>query len=605
MTSETEKLPHWDLTNVFPSLGSKEFDAAFEEYKEKLEDLDEYLAKHNISSADEGTIEQDPPKLAEILAGLLDRFNYVLHLSGTINAYLFSFISTDSYNNDAKRAMSLQEQQNVRLEKHDVSISAWIGSIAQHLLEINSQNDITKSHAFYLEETAEQSKFLMTGPEENLAAELSMSGANAWAKLQGTVTSQLKVEFEVDGKTETTPITGLLNYAYHVDEAVRRRAYETENAAWQSVSEPLAASLNGVKGAVGTLNRKRGRRDDLHSSLDQARIDQQTIESMLGAMKDSFPMFRKYFNAKAKRLGKETMAWWDLFAPVGESDSTMSYPGACKFILEQFKQFSPELAEYSQNAIANNHLDMEPRDGKRPGGFCMYVPKVEESRIFINYDGSLDNVFTIAHELGHAYHNHVRIGKTMLNRQTPMTLAETASIMCETIVTDAAIAHADSTDDELAILDTNLIGSSQVVVDIYSRYLFESEVFERRAEAELSVDDFNDIMLRAQKAAYGDALDEKYLQQYMWTWKPHYYSPGRSFYNYPYAFGLLFATGLYAIYQERGADFIPDFVDLLASTGEANAADLAARFDIDLRTPTFWENSLKVVGQRIDRYIEI
>jgi len=219
----------------------------------------------------------------------------------------------------------------------------------------------------------------------------------------------------------------------------------------------------------------------------------------------------------------------------------------------------------------------------------------------------LDQVFTIAHELGHAYHNECifRANKTPLQRSTPMTLAETASIMCETIIFEAVVSQVEDPQEELAILETSLIGDTQVIVDIYSRYLFEKEVFERRAKAELSVEELNEIMEDAQKATYGDGLDENYLQKYMWTWKPHYYRAGLSFYNYPYAFGSLFGIGLYAIYQQSGADFIPDYVDLLTNTGGANAADLAARFGINIREQSFWEISLQVIGKRIERYLEL
>jgi oligoendopeptidase F len=235
----------------------------------------------------------------------------------------------------------------------------------------------------------------------------------------------------------------------------------------------------------------------------------------------------------------------------------------------------------------------------------MRIPAVDESRILCNYDGSLDQVLTLAHELGHGYHNECHVGKEPLQRSTPMTLAETASIFCQTIVTDAALAQVASPDEELAILEAFLMDASQVVVDIYSRYLFEKEVFERRAGAELSADDFCDIMTRAQQATYGEGLDQRYLNPYMWAWKPHYYIPGLSFYNFPYAFGLLFALGLYAVYQERGAAFLAEYDDLLRSTGEGTAADLAARFGLDIRQRAFWEGSLRVVEARVERYLKL
>ena len=237
----------------------------------------------------------------------------------------------------------------------------------------------------------------------------------------------------------------------------------------------------------------------------------------------------------------------------------------------------------------------------------MPVPGVKESRILCNFDGSLDQVMTIAHELGHGYHNFnmYQAGKTALQRQTPMTMAETASIMCETIVFNAVMKEISDPQEELALLETALISDSQVIVDIYSRFLFEKEVFERRQSSDLSADELCEIMEDAQAKTYGEGLDPEFRHKYMWTWKPHYYSAGLSFYNFPYAFGMLFGVGLYAIYQQRGDDFIPDYKKLLSSTGSAPAAELAARFEIDIRDKKFWQDSLAVIAKRVDRYCEL
>ena len=341
--------------------------------------------------------------------------------------------------------------------------------------------------------------------------------------------------------------------------------------------------------------------------LFRSRIDRKTLDAMLSAMEGSFPMFRRYFKAKAARLGKDKLAWWDLFAPLGKTDKVYSFEEARTFILENFGQFSPDLRAFAQRAFDHNWIDAEPRDGKRGGAFCMGIDGVKESRVLCNFDGSLDGVSTIAHELGHGFHNECAYAadKTEIQQFTPMTLAETASTMCETIVTEAVLAKTSDPQEELAVLETQIQNASQIVVDIYSRFLFEKEVFERREQAELSADELNEIMERAQKATYGDGLDERYLQKFMWTWKPHYYSPGLSFYNFPYAFGLLFATGLYAIYKQRGPAFVADYEGLLASTGEANAADLAKRFGIDVHKRKFWEDSLAIYSQRIDRFCEL
>lgn len=441
----------------------------------------------------------------------------------------------------------------------------------------------------------------MSEAEEGLAAELGLSGASAWNKLQGTLTSQLTVEFELDGKMQKLPMPALINLRSHPDAGVRRRAYEAENKAWDTVREALAACMNGVKGSVNTLDQRRGRADALHSAIDMARIDRPTLEAMLGAMQDSFPVFQRYFKAKARLLGKEKLAWWDLFAPLGSANKTYSWDEARDFVIDNFSRFSPELAEFARHAFDNHWIDAEQREGKRGGAFCMSLPGVKESRILCNFDGSLDQVSTIAHELGHAFHNYCayQAEKTLIQQDTPMTLAETASIMCETIIMQAVLQQVSDPKEELSILETMLNGDSQVIVDIYSRYLFEKEVFERRKSTELSADELCEIMERAQKATYGEL--ESY-QPYMWTWKPHYYYAGLSFYNFPYAFGLLFANGLYAIYQQRGEAFLPAYKSLLAATGQASAADLAARFNIDIRSRKFWEDSLRVIEKKIERY---
>lgn len=595
--------PRWDLTNVYPSLESNEFKAAVEEYKKQVSSL-EKLFKNKLSKANARTKASD---LAPSVGKAIDQINRIQTLAATIEPFIQSFVTTDSRNKAAMKALSEFEQAKLPMSQLLTRFTAWLGAISPKLDQIVKANKSARAHEFMLRETAEQSKYLMSEAEEDLAAELSLSGGNAFSKLQGTITSQLSVDFELDGKIQKLPMPALINLRSHPDPDTRRRGYEAENKAWEEVQEMLAACMNGVKGEANTLNKKRGRKDAIHSSLDAARLDRKTLDAMLAAMRDSFPMFRKYFRAKAKKLGKEKLAWWDIFAPLGRTDKIYSYEEARDFILENFEKFSPDLAAFARRAFENDWIDAEQREGKRGGAFCMEVQGMKESRILANFDGSFDQVSTLAHELGHAFHNECayQANKTVLQQLTPMTLAETASTMCETIVTQAVIGSTQDSQEQLAVLEAQLQNASQIVVDIYSRYLFEKEVFERREKSELAADDLNDIMEHAQKATYGDGLDERYLQKYMWTWKPHYYAPELSFYNYPYAFGLLFATGLYAIYQQRGEAFVEDYRSLLASTGEDTAAKLARRFGIDITKRKFWDDSLAIIGKRIDRYCEL
>ena len=495
----------------------------------------------------------------------------------------------------------------MRLKQLNVRFQALMGGLASVLDELLAAEPGAAAHAFALAELVDQSRYLMPEALEGLAAELSLSSTTLWSNLQGVITSQLTADFELDGEIRKLPLPALINLHSHPSEEVRHRAHDAEIVLLASAREPLAACMNGIKGTTNTLNRRRGRVDALHGPVDQSRIDRETLDAMLGAMVDSLPTFRRYWHKKAQRLSKERLAWWDLWAPAGESKKAYTYDEARGFILKNFGSFSPILENLARRAFDGGWIDAEQREGKRGGAFCMKVWAPHESRVLCNFDGSLDQVSTLAHELGHAFHNecHYAAGKTPLQSRTPMVLAETASIMCETVVMQAVLAETTDPAEQLNILETSLIGDAQVIVDIYSRYLFEKEVFERREGGELAADDLCDIMRRAQTAAYGDGLDERCLHPYMWTWKPHYYRSDLSFYNYPYAFGLLFGTGLYAIYQQRGAAFVPDYIDLLASTGEGRAADLAARFGIDLRGRKFWEDSLGVIGEKIDRYCRL
>ena len=599
----TISAPRWDMTNVYPSLESKEFKNAIKKYKSMLDEMEAFFKK-----ASKANSKTDPKKLGKLLGESVDRFNALFELSNTIDPFINSFVTTDSRDKDAMRALSEFEQMSVQASILNTKFQAWAGKLGKAAVKKAAKtNASAKAHEFTLNESVDQSKYMMSEAEEILAAELTLSGGNAFGKLQGTLTSQLSVDFELDGKTEKLPMPALINLRSHPDEGTRRRGYEAENIAWEGVKETLVACMNGVKGETLTLDKKRGREDAIHASIDVCRMDRKTLNAMLDAMKDSFPMFQKYFKHKAKLIGKEKLAWWDISAPMGKTDKVYSFEEARDFIVSNFNKFSPELGAFAKRAFDNNWIDAEQRDGKRGGAFCMGVAGVKESRILSNFDGSFDQVSTLAHELGHAFHNECsyQAGKTELQQATPMTLAETASIMCETIVTEAVLKQVTNPQEELAVLEAQMNNATGVIVDIYSRYLFEKEVFERREKSELSADDLNDIMERAQKATYGEGLDERYLQKFMWTWKPHYYSSSLSFYNYPYAFGLLFATGLYAIYQKRGADFVPDYKNLLASTGENRAAELADRFGINIRTKKFWADSLAIIGKRVERYCEI
>lgn len=283
---------------------------------------------------------------------------------------------------------------------------------------------------------------------------------------------------------------------------------------------------------------------------------------------------------------------------------TFGYDEAMEYIVDNFRSFSDRLANFVDKAYRNKWLDVEPREGKVGGAFCANLHPIGESRILANFDGSFSNMITLAHELGHAYHGFNLKDESILNSRYPMPIAETASIFCETIVTNAALREADQ-QEALSILEASISDAGQVIVDIYSRYLFETELFNRRKNYSLSVNELKEIMIDAQKQAYGNGLDHDFLHPYMWLNKSHYYSAGNNFYNFPYAFGLLFSKGLYAEYLNRGQEFIKEYDDLLNATGKNNIRDVGLRMGIDVHNPDFFRNSLRLIEKDIERFIEL
>ncbi|MEA2525382.1 MAG: hypothetical protein QOF73_2609 [Thermomicrobiales bacterium] len=598
MTVTTEALPRWDLSVVYPGIDSPEFAAGFEETFRQVDDL--------VRLFDELTSDDQPPApLSDVtvraVETLIDGFNTIYEAIETLSSYIYGHVSTDSRDDLAQARLSEFEQRALPLSKLRPRATAWLGSLdVDALLERSS---VARDHEFMLRYSQESARHLMSPVEESLAAELHLSGGSAWEKLHGNLTSQILVPIELDGETRQLPMSEIRNLAYNEDRDVRRRAYEAELAAWEAAALPIAASLNGIKGEANVLNARRNWPDPLDLAVFQNRIDRPILDAMLAAARDAFPDFRRYLRAKASLFSTDRLAWYDLFAPIGAGNRDWPYGDATDFIISQFGTFSDRMRDLAARAFRDQWIDAEPRSGKVDGAFCMYL-RGDESRILANYTPSYSGVSTLAHELGHAYHTFAQADRTILQADTPSTLAETASIFCETIILEAALEHATPS-EEVAIIENALQDSTQTVVDITSRFLFEQRLFAARQHRELSVDELNELMLDAQRETYGDGLDAALLHPYMWAVKGHYYSVNHAFYNFPYMFGLLFGLGLYARYRQDPESFKTGYDELLSSTGLADAATLAARFGIDLRSSAFWQESFDVVRRQIDRFLEL
>jgi oligoendopeptidase F len=593
-TVVANSLPHWDMTPYYPSLESDEFKAAVETFRHDLGALERLVGEKTAEVPADPVADFDA-----MLGAFLDVAKQVILL----DSYIYGFLAVNSRDDLAQARISEMQILSVGFSKAQTRFTAWLGELDVESLIASSE--LAQEHAYFVRNARIEAEHLMPQPEEDLAAELTLSGGSAFSKLHGDLSSQIMVRVEkTPGEFEELPMSEVRNLAMDADRAVRRRAFEAEVGAWKEWATPIAASLNGVKGEHTTLAQRRNWDSALEQSLFQNHIDRQTLDAMMTAAREAFPDIRRYLDAKARALGVKKLAWYDIFAPLSANDRAWEWDEGVAFLLDQFGSFSPKLRGLAERAIDENWIDAEPRSGKVGGAFCMPT-RDGESRVLSNYTPAFDGVSTLAHELGHAYHNLCQKDVSVISEmETPNTLAETASTFCETILRKAAIERGTE-EEALTILEGALQDATQTVVDITSRFLFEQAVFERRAERELSADEFCELMLDAQRQTYGEGLTADELHPYMWAVKGHYYSPGFAYYNYPYMFGLLFGLGLYAKYQEDPDTFRSRYDDLLASTGSASAADLTARFGFDIRTPDFWRASLDVVRADIDTFVDL
>ena len=593
--TENLPLPRWELLSILPAVDDPAFDRVFAGTVEAVGGLIRLFDEHRVG---EGPTKTVAPSVFE---AVLEPYLAVRSNAYLVEVVLECLTAADSRDAAAQARLSEFQPTVAALSLLQTRLTAWVGEADIETLAAGSP--LAQDHLHFLRQSMVRARHLMNPDEEALAADLVLTGSTAWERLHANLTSQLTVAVQLDGQERRLPMAAVRNLAQHPDREVRRHAYEAETAAWHAARVPLAAAMNSIKGEVNLLTRRRGWTSALEATLFEHAIDRPILDSMLTAAQESFPDFRRYLRLKARRLGLERMAWWDLEAPVVEQTRPWDYASTRRFLQDHFAGFSPLLGGTAVRAFSENWIDAGPRQGKVGGAFCTWM-RGEESRILANFTPTLDGMASLAHELGHAYHNRARAGRTFIQRHTPPVLSETASIFCETLVSEAAYAAAEPK-ERLAIVESFLLVACAIVLDVIGRFTFEQDVFERRATRELSPEELCASMREAQRRTYGDGVEPDTYHPYMWAVKPHYYSGSSSFYNYPYTFGLLFGLGLFAIYRHQPQGFVARYEDLLSRTGMATAAELAADFGIDLRSPAFWRSGLDMVRERIDRFEEL
>lgn len=580
----------WNLDKLYTSFDSPALLADVSEVDKLIQKTLEFTSKEFKTN------ENVAGKLLAYLK-LSEELNTKASLIGTFSSITYA---VDTENMIAMKCLEKIEAYSAKFTEISVVFRKWLASI-DHLEEIIVQNEELKPFTFAILSEKKEAKYLLSDAEEILLAEMKNTGSESWSKLQDSTLSSLMVDYE----GEQVPFSVIRNNADSPNAEVRRKSYEAELKSYEKIEKVSAFCINAIKGEVITVAKKRGYTSPLEMTLVSSRMDKETLDAMLLAITEYLPKFREYLKKKAKMLGhSDALPFYDLFAPMGAVDMQFTPAQAKAFIIEKFSSFSENLGNYGKKAFEQEWIDSEPRKGKVGGAFCANVHPIGESRIMLNFTGSFSDVSTLAHELGHGYHGECLKNESFVNSDYPMPLAETASIFCETIINQATLKNA-SKEEAIMILESGIMGATQVVVDIYSRYLFETALFEKRVDSSLSVEELKEEMLKAQKTAYGDGLDHKYLHPNMWTCKPHYYYSEYNFYNFPYAFGLLFAKGLYAKYLELGEAFIPKYDELLRATGCNDIHAVLATMGIDSHSPDFFRGSLSIIAQDIDAFLAL
>ena len=591
-------LPRWNLEAVYPSFDSPE-------YKR-----DQGLLGNRILTL--LSLLEEP--LGDHVSGervltLIRAYDEAGDLAENLKSYAEAVYTTDTRNGRALAEINALDALALPLAKAAAIFRCRLAEQGDRIRRLAESDEALKPYGFFLRETLERAAFQMSPEMEDLAQDLGRCGGESWGRLQEAISSTASAVWdEASGERKT--VIALRDLAHSPDRALRERAYRAELGLWKGAEIPLAAALNGVKGTPSTLERRRGWKSVLQKSAFQSRLQERTLTALIAALEESLPLFRRYLKAKAALLGVGTCAFYDLFAPAPAPGGgsigggrVWSWEEAAEFVARRFDAFDPGMGAFARHAAAFSWIDAEGREGKVGGAYCTGFPLAAESRILCNFEGSFDSVTTVAHELGHGWHHELLKDLPRSLSLYPMTLAETASIFAETIVFEGALGEAVP-EERLGLIEGNLKDSCQVVVDILSRFYFERALFERRERGELTAGELCALMIDAQKKTYADALDGENLHPYMWAVKGHYYNPSLAFYNYPYAFGLLFSLGLYARAREEGPSFAGVYRELLRLTGRSSAEETARAAGFDLGTDAFWRQGLSLIGERVGIFEE-
>lgn len=602
----TLSVPRWDLNSIFSSIDSPEYKSAVSDYETGMEKLENLLKTANRFN------------FCFWLKGFLDAQEKVLELAQSLGAYAYIIYSVDTTNTAFLNNISQIDELSLRLNKIDLDFKSILVKNAGKLDDFFERFPEYSERRFLLEEEIAGARHKMSAKEENLAGAMQRTGGDAWDRLHEQIISNLKDD---EGKT----FNELRNDAYSPDPNLRKKSYEKELFLLKQNEISFAACLNNLKGETLTLNKRRKWKQPLDRALFSSRLDKKTLNALIKAIEKSLPDWRKYFCAKADFLRKNNLtastqkyvngkaekglAFYDLFAPIEnpQENSILSkkwtFDEARTYVIERYRSFSEDMGTFAEKAFRENWIDAQVRPGKVGGAYDEDFALGHQSRIMTNFTGTFSDIVTLAHEIGHAYHFSCLKGKSVSFFSYPMTLAETASTFAETIVKQDILKKCSEA-EKLQILDMDLQDVSQVLVDILCRFYFEKSVFEERKKGELNAQDFCSLMRQAQEKSYGKGLNSE-RHEYMWAVKSHYYSTGLDFYNFPYAFGQLFAVALYQRYLKEGKSFAKTYKEILSRSGSMSCEELCRNAGFDITDMEFWKSGIEFYSSRIREFSEL
>ena len=458
--------------------------------------------------------------------------------------------------------------------------------------------------AFRLSEMRRDGQELLDEQSENIINTLALDGQSAWSQHYDTIVASIQIPFNGEMLSAGQAFNTMMSSQ---DKAVRQELFEKWEKAWSEKADIFADTLNHLDGFRLNNYKLHGIDDFLKQPLEYNRLDKETLDMMWGTIQKNKQPIIDFLTRKAQLFGKDKMDWQDQDAPIvlgNFEERRYTFDQAADFIVENFKKFSPKMSEFAQMAFDKAWIEAEDRPGKRPGGYCTSLPKSQESRIFMTYGESVNEVSTLAHELGHAFHSHVMWDLPTLNQDYAMNVAETASTFAELIVADATLKEAKTDEEKINLLDVKLQNAIAMFMNIHARFIFESNFYAARQKGLVATDEITRLMVEAQKEAYINGLGS--YHPHFWAAKLHFFIDEVPFYNFPYTFGYLFSLGIYAKASQNADGFEDQYIALLRDTASMTTEELAKKhLDTDLHQATFWQAGIDMVLKDIATFMEL